>query len=65
MIRLPVRLAMSYVIRLCGDKDTPGGWSVVECRDVDEARRIMREWPKAEMPAWRNPNAPWNREKKS
>jgi hypothetical protein len=60
-IILPVRVAAGYVLKIRGPGDADGGWSTVECRSVAEARQIMADHPAAEMPAWRNPAAPWNR----
>ena len=60
MIRLPMRLASGYPFRVKTSTDADGGWTIVECDDLDHARTLMREYPYARMPSWDNPKAPWN-----
>lgn len=56
---LPVRVAMSGKILEAGQTD--GGWSTIKCDDAEHARQIMRAYPTAQMPCWRNPTAAWNK----
>lgn len=57
---LPVRVAAGATLRIKGASDMDGGWSTIECVDAEHARQIMRAYPTAEMPCWRNPRAAWN-----
>jgi hypothetical protein len=60
-IRLPVRLASGLPLRLKEPGDLDGGWGVVTCSNLGEALQIMSDFPAAQMPCWRNPEAVWNK----
>jgi hypothetical protein len=59
-IILPVQVASGWPLRIREPGDMSGGYTMCECASVEEARRVMREYPSAVMPAWRNPRAAWN-----
>jgi len=62
-VSLPVQIALvpSYAKpRIRGASDAPGGTMTMECESVEHARQIMKAYPNAVMPSWRNPRAVWN-----
>ena len=60
-IKLPIQIAPGFPLRIRRTGDASGGWSVVECDTVQEARDMIAANPQASMPCWQNPTAAWNR----
>lgn len=52
-IILPVQVAAGWPLRIREPGDMSGGYTMMNCASIDEARRVMREYPSAVMPSWR------------
>lgn len=57
-VQVPVRVGMCWPLVIKTGANGDGGWSVMECKDREEALRVMAAYPSAAMPCWARVNEP-------